>query len=272
MALKWLDFYQEITKTCPFNTSPSESFYYTEQDHLETDLLVRNCIEIDISSAFPSLCKFLFGENHPLVQKIFSFDNKFERNKFIAISLTHQNYNINLKALNSWCKFIILGYIYNNFTNVNIIEYKKDGALFTGIYKYDEASNEFNSYIEDEINIKFHIEKVSLYVRFNKTSIFQYNNKVSVKGKYKEPPEFIKDLINNNSEMNNIKLYYSDFFCELLKLSNLTQEIQYYYKFNGKFIQRDGSLSFELSSPKNILIYFIYPLLSIIQLEKNSTL
>jgi hypothetical protein len=275
--MKWIDFYTEITKECSFNTDPSEIFYYAEQDHLDTNLLARNLIEIDIASAFPTLCKFIFGLEHPFVQKLFEFEDKLERNKFIAINLTHKDYNLNLKDLNAWCKFIILGYIYNNFYNVNIVEYKKDGAIFTGVYKYDESNSEFNNYIENEIGIEFHIDEVKSYIRFNRTSIFQYKEKISVKGKYKDPPIFIKESLNSILSqdldlefLNDIKKYYNDVFFEILKMGAVSQEMMYYYKFNNKYIQKNGDLSYEPSSPKNILIHFLYPIISMTRLEKTS--
>lgn len=274
--MDYIKHYQEITKDCPFNTDPTEIFYYAEQKHLETNLLVRESIEIDIASAFPSLCKFLLGENHPFVQKIFEFTDKLERNKFISINLTHKDFNINLKNLNSWSKFIVLGYIYNNFNNVNIIEYKKDGALFTGNYKYDDANKEFNDYIENVINIEFHIDKVDLYIRFNDTSIFKYGEKISVKGKYKNIPMFLSEkvlssILNKDFDievLTLVKYHYSDLYYEILTAANLGQELNYYYKFSKKFIQKDGSLDFSPANPKNIFIYFLYPIITMLRLEK----
>jgi hypothetical protein len=274
--MDYINHYREITKDCPFNTDPSETFFYAEQEHLDTNLLARQAIEIDIASAFPSLCKFLLGENHIFVQKIFEHEDKFERNKFIAINLTHKDYDINLKTLNAYCKFIILGYIYNNFDNVNIIEYKKDGALFTGTYKYDEANKEFNEYIEETIGIEFHIDRVDLYIRFNKTSVFKYGDKISVKGKYKEPPLFLMEkilptILNNDFDvkvLELVKFHFSDLYYEILTAANLGQELSYYYKFNKKFIQRDGELEFTPANPKNILIHFLYPIMAMLRLEK----
>jgi len=276
--MKWINYYREITQECPFNTDPSETFYYAEQDHLDTNLLARNCIEIDIASAFPTLCKFIFGIEHPFVQQLLQIDNKLERNKFISINLTHKDYGLDLKTLNAWSKFIILGYIYNNFSNVNIIEYKKDGALFTGLYKYDDVNSEFNEYIEKEIAINFHIDKVISYIRLNKTSLFHYNERIDVKGRYKDPPKYIQQILPTIFEkdfdhdlLNDIKLYYSDLYFEILKKGHLTQDLAFYYKFNNKFIQKDGNLGHSPSSPKNILIYFIYPIMSMLRLEKKST-
>ena len=270
------EFYKEITKDCPFNTDPTEIFYYAEQEHLNTNLLARNCIEIDIASAFPSLCKFIFGEHHPFVQKIYEFEDKFERNKFIAINLTHKDYNLDLKTLNSWCKFIILGYVYNNFNNISILEYKKDGIIFNGSYKYEDANDEFNKYIEDLIGIKFHVDIVHLYIRFNKTSIFKYTDKIVIKGKYKSPPKFITDYIlpqildkNFSIELlSSIKYYYSDLFYELINNAKLGYELNEYYRFNNKFIQNNGDLTHLPSNPKNILMYFLYPIITLLRLEK----
>ena len=274
--MNWLEYYNEITKDCPFSNDPSETFYYSEQEHLTTNLLARECIEMDIASAFPSLCKFIFGVNHPFVQQIFSFEDKFERNKFIAVNLTHKDYNLDLKTLNSYCKFVILGYVYNNFNNINIIEYKKDGVIFTGNYNYDNVNIDFNNYIENDIGINFHIDKVELYIRFNKTSIFKYVNKFSIKGKYKDPPKFLMNNILpailakdfSVDILSEVKYHYNDLFYEVLSLAKLGQDTNHYYKFNNKFIQKNGDLSYNPASPRNILTYFLYPIIAILKLEK----
>jgi hypothetical protein len=269
---EFINVYKDITSECPFNTDPSDIFYYAEQEHLNSDLLAADCIEIDITAAFPTLCKYLFGETHPFVQKIFSFENKIERNKFIAINLTH-NQNLSntigvngLKTLNSYCKLIVLGFLYNNFENINILEYKKDGVIFSGNVKYDE----FNNFIENIIGIQFHIDKVKTYLRFKKTSIFQYENKISVKGKYKDPPAFITEQIfprifNKDYDILFIKQYYNDLYFKLLLQGDQLLGIQHYYKFKTKFIHDTGDLNVLPSNPKNVLFHFLYPIITLLK-------
>jgi hypothetical protein len=269
--------YKEITKECPFSNDPTETFYYNEQDHLKNNLLVNQCIELDISSAFPTICAYVFGKDSPFVKKIYEFDNKFERNKFIAIQLTHNNNLIKdgLKLLNSYCKIIILGYIYNNFSNITIIEYKKDGAVFTGTLNYNK-NDEFNNFIEIQMGIIFHIDLINQYIRFNRTSIYNYLNKpLEIKGMYKDCPIYLKEIIlpsifngeffNNNELMTNLKKIYTELYYIILYNGELYQDINYYYKFKNKFMQPNSSLDIIQVNPKFILFNFLYPIITLIK-------
>lgn len=272
--------YKQITVECPFNTDPGDTFYYSEQEHLKSNLLVQKCIELDISSAFPTICTYAFGKEHQFVQKIFSFEDKFERNKFIAISMTHNEQLINeiggngLKILNSYCKIISLGYIYNNFADITIIEYKKDGAIFTGTLKYDK-DDEFNSFIEKTIGIRFHIDLINNYIRFNKTSVFDYLNKgIIIKGNYKDCPDYLKDIILpsifngeffNGELIETVKKIYSPLYYQILYRGELYSEIGYYYKFKNRWIQPNGELNMNIAEPKYILYNFIYPIIAILK-------
>ena len=273
---QFFNIYKDITSECPFNTNPQEIYFYNEQEHLKNNLLVNQCIEIDISGAFPSLCSYIFGENAPFVKKIFEFDNKFERNKFIAIQLTYNNNLIKdgLKLLNSYCKLIILGYIYNNFTNITIIEYKKDGAVFTGNLNYNK-NEEFNEFIEKQMKIQFHIDLIKTYVRFNKTSIFNYLNKdLTIKGMYKDCPLYLQEILisvfngeifEDKETLTEIKKIYSELYYIILYNGALHNDINYYYKFNNKFMQLNGSLDITPTNPKYVLFNFLYPIITLIR-------
>ena len=274
---QFFEIYQEITKECPFSNDPTETFYYNEQDKLDNNLLVQKCIEIDISGAFPSLCKYIFGADHPFVKKIFEFDNKFERNKFIAVQMTHNNNLIEngLKLLNSYCKIVSLGYVYNNFANVTIIEYKKDGCIFTGSLNYNK-NDDFNNYIQTDMGIQFHIDLISQYLRFNKTSIFNYLNKpIEVKGKYKNCPKYLQETMlpkifngeffKSQESQNGIKKIYSELYYQILYNGALRSDTNYYYKFNNKFIQSNGELNVTPANPKYVLFNFLFPIITLIK-------
>ena len=274
---QFFNIYKDITSECPFNTNPQEIYFYNEQEHLKNNLLVNQCIELDISSAFPSLCLYIFGADHPFVKKIYEFDNKFDRNKFIAIQLTHNNNLIKdgLKLLNSYCKLIILGYIYNNFTNITIIEYKKDGAVFTGTLNYNK-NDEFNNFIEKQMGIIFHIDLIKTYIRFNRTSVYNYLNKpTEIKGMYKNIPEYLNKIVlpkifngeifNDKELLGEIKKIYCELYYRILYSGGLYADINYYYKFNNKFMQGNGTPDMTQANPKFVLFNFLYPIITLIR-------
>ena len=60
-------------------------FYYS--DDIDKDILIKDIFSIDIKSAFPTICKILFGDESEFVKKIYSFDKKLERNIFISTTL-----------------------------------------------------------------------------------------------------------------------------------------------------------------------------------------
>ena len=65
-------------------------------------------VEIDISGAFPNICRCLFGEDSPFVKDIYAADTKRSRNILIATTLKREKPGY-LTKLNLICKLIILG-------------------------------------------------------------------------------------------------------------------------------------------------------------------
>jgi hypothetical protein len=271
-----LDDYARLTKDCAIGNIGEKFAYYYADDN-QTQILAEDIIELDITSAFPTICKIIFGKDNDFVKRIFSLESKLERNIFIATTLKQAstpNHNY-ISDLNMYSKVFCLGKIYNDWDNVNILEYKKDGAVFSGI-PVDSKNITFSNYILDN-DVKFHINDVIKYMRFNKTSIYEYNNKIDVKGQLKSPPEYIvKELLpaifsGDPRVLTYIYKIYSKTYMDILKKSGEFEKYKYYYVFdNGKTITQNGTLekSIITSNPKWILRYFIYPILSLLRTSK----
>jgi hypothetical protein len=273
------DEYAKLTDTCKISKlTEIFSFYYADTNDVQ--VLARECIELDIRSAFPTICRLMFGEDHAFVKKIFEIDNKFERNKFIAITLKKQGEIDNrkyLEELNSYCKLIIFGKVYNNYDNVEILEYKKDGLLFNGELRDVPHFKSVEDYLEKG-QITFGKMFVRMYIRFNKTSIYQYDNNTEIKGKFKECPLFIYEevlpilLREEKLDGNKIKKIYTKEFFEILKQNTIMSKIKYYYGFGSEttqFLDLTGKLTKSVNQidPNQVLIKFLYPIISLLRSE-----
>jgi hypothetical protein len=271
----------DLTKECNIRQlGPPFTYYYSEET--KSNILAKNVIEIDVKSAFPTICKILFGENHTFVQNIFNIQDKLQRNIFISTTLTEQS-KIDgqhyLNELNLWSKMLILSYAYSNYEEIHILEYVKDGILIKG-EKKNNPSIELDTFIK-KYQIEFHEKIKTYYIRFNKTSISS-DSKIKVKGQYHDPPEYFKHILDSflkgniyDSELlNHIKRAYSSIYFNILLKSKLNDELKYYYEFQEKkYLDNRNRLTsniFELY-PKSYLFEFIYPLLSLLRTDyKNS--
>lgn len=266
-----IELYSDITKECSIN-NVGEIFSYYYADNSKTAMSSLDVIELDISSAFPTICKIIFGKDHEFVNQIYQMSNKLERNIFIATTLKEQSTDNNnyLQLLNIYSKIICLGKIYNEYENVNILEYKKDGAIFTANRKNKLDNNEFSNFL-DLNEIDFHINEIDVYLRFNNTSIYKYSNDVIVKGKYKSPPQYIQEnllnIFKNPFKTNEFENIYSDRMFKILKISKLFDLVKYYYMFENKYITLENTFSNNISDcyPKQILRNFLFPVLLLLR-------
>jgi hypothetical protein len=286
MAFDIFKVYSELTADCPINKI-GEYINYYQSDDLKSNILVRNCIELDMTSAFPNICRYLFSYSDPeFIDKLFSIEKKIEKNIFLTNYLKDKGSKNNknyLIELTNYAKILTLSYVYNNYDNINILEFKKDGAVFVGelIYPKNNTLSEFNNYN----NFIYHSNNINLYSRFSRTSIYLKNNEIDVKGIYKNPPEYIHKyvlpflLLNNDIFSNKLQSLidvYSRKFFNILYLSNLFDQIKYYYSFNNKYLSAELKLEAvpfgpnlkDTVEPFLILKEFIFPLLSLLRLEK----
>jgi hypothetical protein len=278
-----MSMYSQLTKSCKINNL-GPPFTYFEADEIKSNIYVTDLIELDITAAFPTICKFYFGEQHQLVKNIFQITEKKQRNIYIATTLTEQskidgkNY---LQELNLWCKILILGYIYSQYENIDIIEYKKDGVLFKGdhINTLSSIAVKFNEFIKEQ-NVIFHKTVINQYMRINKTSIFDIAGSIDIKGGYKSMPDYlalevlplllINSKIYDHKTLNEIKQKYTYKYSQIVIKSGIKEYIDKYYRFkNNTFLDCNGKLTKNIQEIyiQSYLSYIIYPALSLLRIK-----
>jgi hypothetical protein len=267
----FLDEYSKLTNECKISKlGETYFFYYADENNL--NLLVNDCIEIDIRSAFPSICRILFGKENEIVKEIYKKETKLERNIFISTRLKD-----NIPELNDYCKYFIFLKIFNNYDNINILEYKKDSLLFSGEISVKPKYDYIENYFEDQ-EIEFKLNNIKKYIRFSKTSVYQNDNIIDVKGKYKDPPVFLKtsitDIINENKIFDNdflnniLKFYKNELYLDLFKFNHLIDKVKHHYTFgDNSFLDRFGKFSKNINDidPTQVLFKFLYPILTLLK-------
>ena len=279
-----IDIFINITKGEPIAQIGSPFLFYYSDD-LDKDILIKDIFSIDIKSAFPTICKILFGDESEFVKKIYSFDKKLERNIFISTTLkqwsqiTKVDY---LSEITLLSKILIFNYVFSKYSNIKILEYAKDGMYIHGIpnTQYNEYSEKFFKLME-KYKITYHEDKIETYIRFNKTSIYQTKNNIEIKGKYKDLPDGLHDIIIKllsgliyNQELILLiqKVYSLDYF-NILFYGSVIDYLEYLYKFkNNKFININGDFidSINNVNPYSYLYNIIYPILNLIRLQQSS--
>ena len=262
---------------------PPFSYYYS--DITNNDIIIENCYNIDIRSAFPTICKLLFGINHPFVQKIYLKTDKKERNIFISTTLKEydrkNNYNF-LSDITLLSKLLIFCYAFTYYNNISILEYVKDGMYIAGNKNntYNSDQLEFIN-ITKEYDIQYHDDLIPLYLRFNKTSLYYKEDKqIIIKGKYKGLPQGIFDIINKfiDGHIYNIKLlkiiqeHYSELMFNIIYNGRISEYLKYLYEFeNKKYLNDEGEFISNISeiNPKSYLFNIIYPILNLFRIYNN---
>lgn len=265
-----LNYYGELVTDSNKIYNLGEVFNYYYADDLNVRVHTKNLIKVDISSAYPTICELIFGSNSPFILQLKSIETKLERNIFISNTLKNITTSNYLLELNNYCKIVVMSYIFNYYDNVFVFEYQKDGVLFSGEKTFSK-NKEYDILINKYF--KFHVDSVSSYIRFNKTSIIQETNKLYVKGNYKEPPPFIisiinKILSNETVDLSIIPAIYNESYFNYIKTLGMNDLIKNYYKFNDKyFLDIYGNKTTKISecSPFSILRHFLYPILAILK-------
>lgn len=257
-----------------------------------------NVVELDIKSAFPTICRNLFGRGSEFVTKMDAIKEK--RGRLIYIATTLKEAGDYLAQLNIMCKAIVLGILFELCQNITILELKKDGLLFTcnneelELIKnvlpiinlnrmvnidYDKAlaNSPFTHFLIDN-DFNFHLTEYQSYYRANKTSIFHINGDedIDVKGKYKYMPKRTPKIIKSILELKSVDLdqlqenYTSKYFkiCQRNGLIELLED--YYICDNDCIINPDGNYikysQFVEIDPMIYLRVFIFPALLTIKL------
>lgn len=191
--------YQEISKI-----DKHISWYAADQDQ---NIIVAKCrgdykiVEIDISTAFPTICRNLFDNNSEFIITMNSIEDKTERNIFISTHLPGDY----LKILNQVSKMVIFGLIFDisSEDDIQLFELKKDGVVIgSNSFIIDKLNNledygtAFTKFVVNH-SFKFRFKEYEKYLRSNKTSYFLEKGiqELTIKGIYKKVPEELKKYL-----------------------------------------------------------------------------
>ncbi len=243
-----------------------------------------NIIEVDITSAFPTIVNALFGDCE-FTREVFNKKTKKERNIFIAISLKETEY---LRRFNNICKMIIYGILSENLKSYVLIELKKDGVLIQcddeNLFSLKQAVDNISYYSNSltecvmENKFNFHVTKYQHYSRCNKTSFFLKDDILSVKGKYKYIPLKLRKALNDillykTIDLFEIKQIYSNVFWEITKTNFLKEYLFDYYicddtnkiiNDENKYVKFNNTVKV---NPELYLKNFVYPILASTRLK-----
>ena len=247
----------------------------------------KHLFELDVGSAYPTICYNLYGEENPLVKEILDEEDKLKRNILIATRLKGTD---DLRRLNNICKIIIFGVVFDsaNSDNVLLLELKKDGFCgycdSTNINKLHEicqgkSTSAFSSFLIDK-GFTFHMETYDRYIRYSKTSFFKSSGHITIKGQYKNSPRKLRTIIEKiihqditTEELLKLKTIYSQQYFQVAIHNNLDEILYDYYicNENGKLLDANGqyiSFTRDMSiDPAMYLRTFIYPIISSIRIK-----
>ena len=235
----------------------------------------KNVTEIDIRSAFPTICRLLFNEEKEFINKLDELQaDKLARNIFISTTLKGTEY---LKQLNLIAKMVISSVLMDADPEAKILECKKDGICYIG---NDIKNGHLYNYFGD-IGFNIRITKYPLYIRFQRTSYYASEDQgLIVKGVFKDRPPFLQnvaaDLVNRGRETVDFEILdkiYSKKYFEIIRQNSLDELLSKYYICDGRKYLNDQFRYDKLKtimeiknlSPKNYLKLFIYPLLSVVK-------
>jgi hypothetical protein len=239
-------------------------------------------IDLDITSAFPTICNCLYDNNSEFIIKLNNIQDKKEKNIFIATTLKGEP----LKQINRICKLVITGIIFDSQDpeekeKIDIFELKKDGCLLSCSRKtidrltslsYQDST--FTQFILQN-NFSFHMDYFAKYVRSNRTS-FMLGKSLElkdfiIKGQYKHVPRKLLNIIHqiivtNRYDIELINKVYSDLYFKILQVNNIKEYLlDYYIIESNKIINFEGKfVSFNINTKVDPNLYkkiFIYPML-----------
>jgi len=270
------------------------AYYLADQNKQIVSVNNKYILELDIRSAFPTICKYLYNDtNKEFVDNIFMIDDKLQRNIYIANTLKH--YDGELKKLNLISKMVVIGVLAEitkklENENILILEFKKDGCLFWCDDKIrDKIYDIINSNIDNSYSycnfvlnneFVFHVDKYDTYIRCNRTSWFwdKDSQNLTIKGQYKQLPEYLRSInikflsfqIDYNFAAKELQKIYSPEYSKILFSNNIEELLEKYYfcdKEQKLVLTIDGKYQplkrnvIEKIDPKLYLKYFVYPII-----------
>lgn len=236
-------------------------------DDMETIIhCYSNMLEIDISSAFPSICKVYIKDDN-FNRTVDSIEKKENKLIYIANNLDGQQ----LRNLGYLSKTIIFGKIFENCNkDIDIFEIKKDSCVLSTTCDIEKVDGEFSKFINDS-GIKFSIKKYSKYLRYKKTSYYVLDNELIVKGTYKyiskKLYECIKEFLINNdfSCIKDLNKEYSELWFKILRVNNIKKQLDLLFDCGGKCLNSNFKYidytrkNINEIDPKVYLKIFIFP-------------
>ena len=239
---------------------------------IEKSMISMNDVyEIDIKSAFPSICRIMFKEEKEFIERLDELqDDKLARNIFISTTLKETEY---LKQLNLIAKMVISSILMDADPEAKIFELKKDGIVYAG--------NPVNSgtLYKHFTNQGFTIRTTPYrkYIRYQRTSHYLSEEKtITVKGIFRDRPPFLSKLaerVLNEEEIDwdFVDKIYSNKYFEIVRQNVLDEVFSKYYRCDGgKYLNNQFRYDkirtiagIKNLSPKSYLKLFIYPLLNL---------
>lgn len=289
------NFYQELIDKYFENINPPPhhqelakiggpiSQYLADQNNDLINMIGNNSnriVDLDITSAFPTICHNLFNNDSQFIQTLDTIPEKRNKNIFIATKLKGEP----LKQINQICKLVIIGTIFDSdnkeeLENILILELKKDGCLIScppetlnRLQNLNSIQSNFTKFILEN-KFAFHFDEYSKYVRSNRTS-FLLNKTLDnliIKGHYKHVPTKLKTtmiefLLNNFKNLEIVNKVYTQKYFKILQKNNLTDTLnRYYICEKNKVIDQNGKyVSLQYNTKVNPQLYkklFLHPLL-----------
>ncbi|MFW6219572.1 MAG: hypothetical protein ACOC33_01885 [bacterium] len=276
-----ISFPEQYLKICQIDGPISWYFADDSDQFISVDGIGDNqkLIEIDIKSAFPTICRNLLSKDYPdFIKQMDSINDKKQRNIFIATTLKDTPY---LRQLNTISKLIISGYIFDisNNSTVLLLELKKDGCIvFMDYEQYDEILHNKNKPFINFLlsnGFNFHIDTYLKYLRSDKTTtvLKESNNdyELIIKGIYKYLPSYIIDinkaiLCDENPDLDQLNKIYSIDYYNIIKRNNLSDLLENYYICSNNCVLNNMGKYEKIKISNNIyprlyLEKFIHPVL-----------
>ncbi len=232
----------------------------------------KRIIEMDIKSAFPTICNCIFDKDSKFIKKLNSIEDKIKKNIFISTSLKDTEY---LKQLNVISKMAITGSVFTLDPEAELLELKKDGIIFVTKLNNLENKSAFHNFLKGKGFI-INIDEFKTYVRTNRTSTFMnQKNEMIRKGIFKYMPPYLYNVIETllSGEFideDELLKIYSYKYWNIISSNKLDELMDKYYIcdngkiliYNGKYETFKNVLKYkDRVDPRMYLKYFVYPIL-----------
>lgn len=279
-------FYEDVGKI-----GKNISWYLADTGHnFVTSIKTNNnyILELDIKSAFPTICTNLFGVDSEFVQKMNQIDEKLGKNIYIATTLKESGH---LHDLNNISKIAVIGILFDTKDEeereaIQLFELKKDGCTFScssatydRLKSLNEQDSAYTKFLTEH-NFVLHLTEFNRYIRSHKTSLFLSDDlsELEIKGIYKHYPKELKSIAHSILKQEPIDTsyllqIYSKMYWDILHQNNVTELLdKFYYCTNRKVLNSEGK--FELITPSTnvdprlYLRLFIYPSLMAVKMSE----